>query len=105
MDSKIALSPTQLTGSMISSMDSNGFHILWSVVDATTSVPVDPTGITINFFLLAPAGEEIAFDGNPYGASEYQVRPSVSGESSVVKAVAVGLTGNKRITLTLKSLF
>lgn len=105
MDSKITLSPTQLTGSMSSSMDSNGFHILWSVVDATTSVPVDPTGITVDFFLIAPAGEEIPFDGNPYDASEYQVRPSVSGESSVVKAVAVGLTGDKRVALTLKSLF
>lgn len=105
MDSKITLSPAQLTGSVTSSMDSNGFHILWSVVDATTSLPVDPTGITINFFLLAPAGEEIAFDGNPYDASLHQVRPSVSGESSVVKAVAVGLTGNKRISIVLKSLF
>lgn len=90
---------------MESAMDSNGFHITWSAVDSTTSLPIDPTGLTVNFFLLAPAGEEIPFDGNPYDVSEHQVRPSVSGASSKIKVVAVGLTGNKSLVVNLKSLF
>ncbi len=102
--------PTLLTTSspsanVITAKSANGFHLLWSVVDKTTMVPVSASGVSINFFMLAPNGEEIAFYVNPVSASDHQVPPTACGGGVTIKATASGLSSSNAVSLQLKNLF
>lgn len=76
----------------------NGVHVIWSVVDGTTNELVDATGLTLNMFVVGPAGNDIPFDVNPIDATVGQVKPTTMGPSVEIKIQAVGLTTQKVIT-------
>lgn len=83
----------------------NGVHILWSVVDASTGLLADATGISISAFALGPAGNEIPFDVNPVPASDSHISPTTIGPSVNLKVTASGLTTQKKVLINFHYLF
>lgn len=99
------LTNTAATTTYQTPKECNGVHILWSVVDVTSGALVDATGINVSFFVLGPAGNEIAFDVNPVAAAGGQVKPTTMGPSINLKATASGLTAQKKIVMSFHFLF
>lgn len=99
------LTNTVTSTTLLTPKECNGVHILWSVVDTTTGLLADATGISVSFFALGPAGNEIPFDVNPVAASGGQVKPTAMGPSINLKATASGLTAQKKIVMSFHFLF
>jgi len=84
---------------------SNGFHLLWSVVDSATDLSIDPSGITLAFSIKLPGGAKLAFDISPVAASEYQIPPSACGPNTEIEVIATGLANTKTVVMLLKNMF
>jgi hypothetical protein len=86
--------------------DVGGFHILWSVVVAATQEPVvDATTVQLNIYGVAPAGELIPFDGNPYLGNVRTVAPTAYSGGKQIKFEAVGLQATEEVIVEIGYLY
>lgn len=79
---------------------------MWSVVQSNNlATPVDPSGLTLNFYGVAPKGELVPFDGNPYLASSYEIAPTSYSGDRQIKVEVAGLDASKVVIVETRGLF
>ena len=106
------MSTTTLTNAVPSQFiktakDIAGVHIFWSVVTAADhEIPVvDASTTQINIYGVAPAGELIPFDGNPYAGNVFTVAPTAYSGGRRLKFEAVGLVETDDVIVDITYLY
>ena len=89
--SEIQLTPEAPSGSLVTALSSNGFHILWDVVDSDGVQISDLTGVELIFNMVLPGGGLEPFDVSPVSASEKQVLPTQCGGGVEVRVSSTTL--------------
>lgn len=102
---KIRLTMASNTGVLTTAMESNGFHLLWDVLDSVSGLPASAAGVNLDLSVQLESGSTIPFDKSPYQAADRSVPPTACGGGVDIKVVANGLTSGKTLEVTLKPLY
>lgn len=105
MNSQLILNFNNTEGVIITPPSSNGFHILWEVIDETSLLPVPAAGVAITTFIQLPHGTMIPFDVNPVSGDLYQIEPTTCAGGVTILIAASGIVTGMAVKIYMFGLF